>query len=186
MGPSVHGVSAITSLGRTPYSVTGWALRTPAPGFWGRRIMRRRAEARARGERLVPAADSFGLLKKLLEDGEIVSVFFDMPGGHETRFLGKPVMLASGSARLAVQADALVLPIRTRRAGHRVWVDVGSPLDPRAFAGPEELHAALAAVHERWILELPAMMEDPNRIGVWEQGATAEAWIKPERRPPTT
>jgi lauroyl/myristoyl acyltransferase len=180
MGPYILCASVATAVGRTPYSVSGWGFQTPSPGYWGRRIMRRRAEALARGERLVPAAGSFPLLKKLLEDREIVIVFFSMPGSQETRFLGKPAMLASGSARLAVQADALIVPLRARRAGHRVWVDVGVPLDPRGYPGWEELHAALATVHERWILELPASMEDPKREGAWEEGAGPQAWMRPE------
>ncbi len=107
-------------------------------------------------------------------------VFFDMPGPRETRFLGKPVMLADGSAQLAVRTDALVLPLRARRAGIHVWVDVGAPLDPRGFAGPEELHDALAAAHERWILKRPEAMEDPSSTG-WEHGATPHAWTAPGR-----
>jgi hypothetical protein len=151
------------------------------PGYWGRRIARRRQEARARDERIVHSAGSFALLKALLEEGQVVGVYFAMPGSRETHFLGKTVMLASGSARLAAATDALVVPIRTRRVAHRVWVDVGEPLDARELDGEEELHEALAAVHERWILELPASMEDPNREGAWQQSATAEAWLRPER-----
>jgi hypothetical protein len=41
------------------------------------------------------------------------------------------------------------------------------------------LHEALARVQEDWILELPATMEDPNRIGSWEGGASAEGWGSP-------
>jgi lauroyl/myristoyl acyltransferase len=179
-GPYLLGVSAIAPLGRTTYSASSWALLPPAPGYWGRRIARRRQEARARDERLVHSAGSFALLRALLQEREVVSVFFAMPGSRRTQFLGKTVMLASGSARLATETDALVLPLRTRRAGHRVWVDVAEPLDPRELGGLEELHEALAAVHERWILELPASMEDPNREGAWERSATAEGWLRPE------
>jgi lauroyl/myristoyl acyltransferase len=181
VGPYLLGVSVIAAFGRTPYSVAGtWLFETPGPGYWGRRIARRRAQARARDERLICAVDSFAVLRSLLAEGEVVSVFFAMPGHRETRFLGKPVMLASGSARLAAQTDALVVPIRTRRSGHRVWVDVCPPLDPRDFSGSEELHDALAAVHERSILQLPATIEDPNREGAWEQGASMRAWIRPQ------
>jgi lauroyl/myristoyl acyltransferase len=179
-GPYLLGVSAVAALGATTYSTSSWAHFTLTPGYWGRRIARRRQEARARDERLVRSAGSFALLKALLEDGQVVGVFFAMPGSRRTRFLGKTVMLASGSARLAAASDALVVPIRTRRVGRRVWVDVAEPLDPRELDGEDELQDALAAVHERWILELPANMEDPNREGAWEQSATAEAWLQPE------
>jgi lauroyl/myristoyl acyltransferase len=86
-------------------------------------------------------------------------------------------MLAEGNAQLAVRADAIVLPVRARRVGHRVWVDVAKPFDPRELT-VDQLHDALAALHERWILENPATMEDPRSIG-WEHGATAEAWVQP-------
>jgi lauroyl/myristoyl acyltransferase len=179
-GPYNLGVSVISRFGRTVYSATAWGLQTPTPSYWGRRVAHRRAQARARDERLLQAAGSYALIERLLEQGEVVSVFFAMPGSRETIFLGKPVMLAAGSARLAIAADALILPIRVRRAGHRVHVDACPPLDPRAFTSLDDLHAALAAVHERWILEHPAAMEDPNRVGAWEQGATAQAWRRPE------
>jgi lauroyl/myristoyl acyltransferase len=179
-GPYLLGVSAIAPLGRTTYSASAWALLPPTPGYWGRRIARRRHEARARDERLVHSAGSFTLLRALLQEREVVSIFFAMPGSRRTRFLGKTVMLASGSARLATETDALVVPLRTRRVGHRAWVDVDEPLDPRELGGCEELHEALAAVHERWILEFPASLEDPNREGAWVQSATAEAWLRPE------
>jgi lauroyl/myristoyl acyltransferase len=183
VGPYLLGVSVIAPFGRTLHSVAGtWLFEEPAPGYWGRRIARRRTEARARGERLICAVNSFAVLETLLAEGEVVSVFFAMPGHRKTRFLGKPVMLAFGSARLAAQTDALVVPIRTRRSAHRVWVDVEKPLDPRDFTGPEQLHDALATVHERWILESPATIEDPNREGAWEDSASALGWMLPEPR----
>jgi len=88
-------------------------------------------------------------------------------------------MLTDGSARLAQEADAPILPLRPRREGHRVWMDIQAPLDPRDFADAQELHRALAGVHERLILELPHTLEDPHRPGFWEEGATADAWTKP-------
>jgi lauroyl/myristoyl acyltransferase len=125
----------------------------------------------------LPAKGSFRTIQALLERGESVFVAYDMPGPHETHFLGKSVTLAEGTAQLAVRADAIVLPVRTRRAGHRVWVDAAKPLDPRGLT-VDQLHHTLAAVHERWILENPAAMEDPREIG-WEHGATPERWVQP-------
>ena len=106
-------------------------------------------------------------------------VYFDMPGRRETRFLGKPATLADGSARLSVEADVPILPVRARRVGHRAWLDVAAPLDPRDFADVGDLHDAMAAVHESWILEFPAAMADPRGFG-WADGATADAWTRPE------
>jgi hypothetical protein len=183
LGPFFMLMSVVTMLGYIPYAVAApWFFAKPSPDYWGRRLARWRQQTAARGERLVPSEGSFAVLRTLLERGSLVNVYFDMPGSRETSFLGKPVMLASGTARLALETDALVLPMRARRERHRVWVDVEAPLDPHEFAGVDDMHDTLAAIHEHWVLELPATLEDPNRPGAWEQSATAEAWRRPSPR----
>jgi lauroyl/myristoyl acyltransferase len=181
LGPFFYGAEIVHSLGHTQYSVAApWLFQTPPPGPWGMRLSRWSEAISARNERLIYSVGSFEVIEALLEQREIVKLYYDMPGGQPTQFLGKPVMLSGGSARLALQTDALVLPTRVRRVGHRVWMDVAQPLDARDFTSLEELHTALATAHERWILELPATLEDPNRDGAWERGATARAWTRPE------
>ena len=158
------------------YLVPGaWFFEPPSSDHWGRRLARWR---KGTDSRLVPAKGSFRIIQALLERGERVLLFFDMPGARETRFLGKPAMLADGTAQLAIRADALVVPLRARRDGHHVYVDVAEPLDPRQCAGVDELIDMLAGLHERWILELPETMADPRTFG-WEQGASANAWVPP-------
>ncbi len=177
LGPYFRTMSVFAALGQVPFSVAGrWFFEKPSPDYWGRRVARWR---RGCSTRLIRSDGSFPILLALLERGELVFIFFDMPGPRGTRFLGKPTMLADGTARLAMQTGALVLPLRARRVGHRVWVDAGAPLDPHDFADVNELHCALAALHESWILELPATMADPNSFG-WGEGATPAAWIRPE------
>jgi benzoate-CoA ligase family protein len=161
--------------GRHTYVVPGaWFFEQPEPGYWGRRLARWH---KGMPSHPVPATGSFRTIQALLEHGESVFLSYDMPGPRETYFLGKRATLAEGTAQLAVRADAIVLPVRTRRAGHRVWVDAARPLDPRQST-VDQLHNALAALHERWILEDPAAMEDPRQTG-WQHGATAEAWLQP-------
>jgi lauroyl/myristoyl acyltransferase len=158
------------------YSVVGaWFMQTPSHDYWGRRLARWRKGAKSRP---VPARGSYPILAALLARGELVYLFYDMPGSRETHFLGKTAMLADGTARLALETDALVVPLRARRVGHRVWVQAAPALDPREHGGAEELHHALAAHHERWILEEPPMMADPNSFG-WEHGAGARGWSRP-------
>ncbi len=169
---------------RTAYAIAGpWFFEEPTSDYAGRRLARWRKGIEPRNERLLPSQGVFVQLRALLGQGELALMFFDMPGSRRTQFLGKPVMLATGTARLAVEADALVLPIRARREGHRVWTDVQAPLDPRDFSSREQLQDALADIHERWILERPGALEDPNRRGAWEGGASASAWARPERPP---
>jgi hypothetical protein len=175
-GPFFHSASIGPSLGRMVYAVGGpWVFAQPTADYWGRRVVRRLEGLQAQDGRLVFSVGSFGVVKALLEERELVILHFDVPGHHETRFLGKPVMLTTGSAKLAMLTDALVVPMRLRRKGHRVWLDAHPPLDPREHEDIEQLHGALAAVHEQWILELPATFEDPRRTGFWE-GANAEGW----------
>lgn len=179
LGPYFLQISALTALGCRPFAVSApWFFEDPTPDYWGRRLARWRRGIAARNERLVCSVGAFPVAKALLERGEIVLSYLDMPGGTRTQFLGKPVMLSSGTSQLAFQAQALVLPVRARRAGSRVWTDVFEPLDPHDFASAKELHRAVAAVHERSILELPETLEDPNRAGAWENGATPSEWAR--------
>lgn len=176
VGPYAGATSIVRSLGHVPYSVAGpWYFEPPSHDLWGRRLAHWR---KSQGTRLIRSTGSFATLLALLEGGETVYLFFDLPGSHRTRFLGRPTMLADGSARLAMQSDALVLPVHSHRVGHRSRFDVGAPLDPRRFAGADELHDALAAIHERCMLEHPEEMEDPRGFG-WH--ATSAEWSRPKR-----
>ncbi len=184
LGPYFLQMSAFGSSPRRPFAVSApWFFEEPTPDYWGRRQARWWQGIADRDERLVRTVGSFPLVKALLERGQIVLSYFDMPGSARTEFLGKPVMLSSGSAQLAFQTQALVLPLRARRDGARAWTDVFEPLDARDFDSALNLHRALAAVHERSILELPETLEDPNRDGAWNDGAGAEEWVrlKPHR-----
>jgi lauroyl/myristoyl acyltransferase len=185
LGPFFHTASLGASVGRTLYAVGGpWCFEQPSPDYWGRRVVRRLEGLREHGGRLVRAAGCFPVLHTLLREGELVLLQFDVPGHRATDFLGKPVALADGSVRLSLQTGAPIVPVRPRREGHRVWMDIAAPLNPDDFAGAQELHTALAAVHERFILELPHTLEDPRRPGSWEEWATPSSWIKPASRRP--
>ena len=181
LGPIFLHLSAITSRKRAFIVSAPWWFEDPTPDYWGRRLAHWWKRVERRDDRSVCSVGAYPVLRELLREGELVVVYFDMPGSRPTRMLGKQVMLASGSARLACETDSLVLPVRSRREGHISWTDVAAPLDPRQFSSHEELHDALAAVHERFILELPATLEDPNRAGAWAGGATAAGWTPPPR-----
>jgi hypothetical protein len=169
---------ALASVGCAPYVVAGpWYFEQPSHDYWGRRLARWHKGARCR---LVLSSGSFPALKALVERGKTVMIYFDLPGSRETGFLGKTATLADGTARLASDTEAIVLALRVRRAGEAVWLDVAEPLDARELADVDELHAALAKIHERWILEYPAAMNDPREFG-WGQGARPDAWVRPER-----
>jgi lauroyl/myristoyl acyltransferase len=179
LGPYFRKSKRLVRLGLTPYVVAGeWFLAEPTPDYWGRRLARWR-----RGLPEVPlvrARGSYAVLRTVLAAGRTALVYFDMPGSHETEFLGKRVMLVDGTARLAAETDALVVPVRSVRDGHVIRLEVFDALDPRDFQGADDLHVALAGVHERLILERPAAMADPASFG-WEGFATASCWLRPPR-----
>ena len=55
-------------------------------------------------------------------------------------------------------------------------MEAEASIDPRELGGVDQLHDALTRLHERWILQDPASMEDPRNIG-WEDGAGAQEWV---------
>jgi lauroyl/myristoyl acyltransferase len=186
--PFIFVMGLVVERGGTPFSVSApWLFAKPEPGEWAQRLDRWwQGIIERRRERLVSSVGSFAVLRALLEQGETVYLFFDMPGSRETRFLGKPVMLSTGSARLAFETGAPILPTRTWREGSRFHTEIGEPLDPRDYTSVEELHDALAAVHERWILMAPEALEDPRRAGAWEESATPTSWTRPPAPPAAT
>jgi hypothetical protein len=185
LGPFFLGAAGICSLGVELYSTTGpWLLEPPTAGYWGRRVDRWIREIAARGEHLISTTGAFDVVRVLLEEGRLVKLFFDMPGGTRTEFLGKPVMLASGSARLAWMTGALLVPMHLRRSGHGGVLRFGAPLDATAHESHESLHRALASIHERAILEDPSGLEDPNRPGGWEHRALPSGWTRSQDEAP--
>jgi lauroyl/myristoyl acyltransferase len=124
----------------------------------------------------VDADASFERLCALLADGHIVTLAFDWPGATATRFLGRPVSMASGTARLAHHTGALVVPMRRTVRRWRGHATFGPAIDPRDHGDRRSLHEHLATVHERWIREDPAALEDPRRPGCWGPAATSAGW----------
>ncbi len=179
LGPYYQTSSVGELLGSPVFALVGdWMLGEFQPGYWGRLIARRVDGMRTNGARILPAAGSFPVLLALLQAGESALIQFDVPGRERVQFLGKPVMMRTGTAKLSMQSGALVAPVRTRREGHHVWLDAAKPLDPHDFSDALEMHCALASLHEPWVLEYPQALEDPLRSGAWV-GATPEGWPTP-------
>jgi lauroyl/myristoyl acyltransferase len=183
LGPFNMVISVYRRVDRAPHILAApWMFEPLAPGAWGRRTARWLESGRAAGARWVrTTAGAFATATALLESKALVLIAFDVPGSRTTRFLGKPVDLASGTARLAVATNSLVLPVRVRREGTRTHLDYAPALDPGEFFDADELHDVLAARHEEWILEEPEALEDPRRPGAWEGQADAGAWVRPIR-----
>jgi lauroyl/myristoyl acyltransferase len=188
MGPMHLHVSALGVRGVHTYAVSApWFFEPPSHDYWGRRLAHwwHRLEHQRKNERVVYSPGSIPVLSALLQAGEHVLIYFDMPGGRSTPFLGKPVMLATGTARLAIETGSPVVPLRAIRVGAGARTEVGEALNPRDYGDAEELQDALAARHERWVLEQPETMEDPDRPGAWEGGASELEWIRAGRDQPS-
>lgn len=122
-------------------------------------------------------------VKQLVLDGHVVCIAMDIPGSTETRFLDKPLRLASGVARVALECDVPVLPLTS----HRVPADprgcgalkIHPALYPSDFSDAEELLQRLFGIHERAWLAWPEAIDDPlrllkrDRVRRWKEPATA-------------
>ena len=131
------------------------------------------------GVPLITAKGCFAEVSGHLSCGAVVVMAFDMPGSAESLFLGRPVALASGTARLSHLTGALVVPVMRYFRRWRPRTVFAPPIDPARHAGWPGVHVALAARHERWILEQPAALEDPRRTAAWEASASALRWGAP-------
>lgn len=170
------GISVAEQAGAPVHPVAGAWLADPPSADLPERVRVWRDAYAAAGITPVDAAGSFERLRALLEDGQIITLAFDWPGGTATDFLGRTVMMAAGTARLSHRTGALIVPTRRMQRRWRPRTRFAPALDPRGYDGWERLHRALAAVHEEWILEDPAALEDPRRAGAWGAGAIAAGW----------
>lgn len=164
---------------RDVHQVAGGWLVNPNPARRSSRARRWRAIFERAGVPLIAAHGCFETVAGLLRSGAVVVMAFDWPGSAEATFLGKPVSLASGTARLSESTGALVVPAVRHFEGLQLRTTFGPPLDPALHRGWRHIHDELAARHERWILECPAALEDPRRPGAWEEAARPERWDHP-------
>jgi len=175
-GPFYRSLLIFRELGRIPWAVCGsWFFGEHTRDYWGRRLHHWWTETYTH---LIDAPGSRPTVQRLLADGELVSITFDLPGPRPTQFLGKPMMLAEGTARLAVETGALILPMQIRRAGSGARQEFAPAIDPRALGDVDAVHKVIGDTHERWILEDPASMADPRGFG-WNEWATPHSWIEP-------
>ncbi len=182
VGPFYRLQCARTFDDRVTYLVPGpWFFEQPKPGYWGRRLARWHKGMKSRP---VPARGSFRL-----DPGTARTGRGRVPGPSTCRVRERPASWASGRRWRKATPSWRFGPTRSScRCVHGVSATACGWMSQRRWTretdGRGELHNALAAVHERWILEYPAAMKDPRRSG-WEEGASPQAWVAPARPTPT-
>lgn len=124
-------------------------------------LIRHRRTCEMTGVTMVPAAGSFETFVSQLHAGGGVIIAGDVPGRSTVSFLGQRICVASGMARLAVEADVPIVPL-TLHPGPIQRARVQEPLHPRDFGSdvPALLQAAWDA-HAPAVEEWPAALETP-------------------------
>ena len=127
------------------------------------------------GFEMLRAQNSARRLITLLKSEETVLLALDLPGRTSTQFLGKPVDMTDGTARLASMTDSLIVPVAVLPRGRKWYIHVDEAVDPRDYASTTDLHQTLATIHERLIMRAPDHLENPLRDGGWAR-ATRDGW----------
>jgi lauroyl/myristoyl acyltransferase len=123
----------------------------------------------------VRALGSARTFTRVLENGGRVLLNLDVPGKTPVRFLGKPVELMSGTGKLAMSTDSVVVPVVPLPHGRRWRLHLGAPLDPREFDTWDELLQTAVTAVEELVLQAPEYLETPLRDGGWAE-ATRDGW----------
>jgi lauroyl/myristoyl acyltransferase len=148
-------------------AVGDYLLAPAPPGYNGYQNEQTRTLLTRSGCRLVRAAGSRDVFAAVLRAGGRVLVHFDVPGTAPVRFLGTTVEVKSGTARLAMETDAVVVPVALLPDGRGWRIHVAEPLDPRDHADWPSLLQAVADAHEPLLLQAPEQLESPLRDGGW-------------------
>jgi hypothetical protein len=147
-----------------------WLFTERFDGYEGHRAVSLRRTVEEAGGRWIRPNGAYALCEALLRRGEFLLIAFDVPGSHETTFLAKQAWVPSGFARLAMATGAPIVPIAAGREGHRLFVRLGAVIDPRDYAGVDELVDHLARVMGDEILTRPAERERvPFLSSLWSR-----------------
>jgi hypothetical protein len=128
-------------------------------GYYGYKARDRRRRGEAAGVRYVPVGGSYETFRDLLTRRETCLVMCDVPGSMSTHMAGKPAQLASGTARLAHETGAIVVPILGLLHPDGPHVEILEPIDPHDLAGPQELLDRLAEIYGEAMVRHPEQVE---------------------------
>ena len=175
VGPLAGWVPLIRSLRPVLFPQGDWLTNDPQPGYKGYQIEHRRKLYQDAGAEMLHHVGSAPRVFRTLRAGGAVLITMDVPGNRRTPFLGKAVDFDDGTASLAVKCNSLVVPAALVPAGRRWDIHIGDALDPDDFTGVDELHLAIARIHEEHILRYPEHLE-PVVHGLWAS-VTRDGWL---------
>jgi lauroyl/myristoyl acyltransferase len=174
-GP-VGGIGNLPRAVGPVYQAVGDYLFAPAPpGYNGYQNEQTRKLLTRAGFRPIRAHGSRATFAAVLREGGRVLINPDVPGTAPVRLLGKTVEVKSGTARLALETDAVIVPVAILPHGRGWTIHVDEPIDPRAHAAWETLLQAVFSAHEPYLLRAPQILESPLRAGGWAV-ATRDGW----------
>lgn len=172
------------SVGRhgIPIHIVGdkWYQTVPKSSWAGLRARQHIATVLSHGvQPLLATAGAFATMCDKLRAGDVVAISSDLPGSTPTTFLGRPVLAASGAARLAVETGALIVPVTAWRGGKIQTVRVEDPLPTDATMDASTILAAIFRSHEAAILEWPEALERPAKRFAFADPADVEKFGYP-------
>lgn len=115
----------------------------PLRGHQGRWVKTQNVWAEEAGARWVRKPGSFEVVRELLRRGELCWMNWDALGRTPSRFLERPVLVASGIARLALELDVPVLPALVLRRGLGQAAVLGAPVPVAPGEDPQVLTARI-------------------------------------------
>lgn len=148
-----------------PMSVLlGPALFGPQPAT-SAGLLRRQLLAAFRAGRdvtLLNARNSYDTARAVLREGGVVWLGCDLTGTTPVRFLGRTYYVPSGTARLAMDTGAPVLPVSAFRYGRLERLEVQEALRPQDHADHRALLQAVFDRHAPAVLAWPEAVERPR------------------------
>ena len=180
-GPFPGVTAAIASRTDRLHVVTGAWMFLPYEGdAESARRVRWLANLQALPVTLVGNAGSYGALADALRAGDAVLTAFDAPGSRPTPSCEQTIRLASGTARLAVETGALVVPIWRARERWRMRTVVGEPIEPGN--DPDDLHERLARAALRLDPRSSGRARGPHAGGLVGRPASRSPALPPGAR----
>jgi lauroyl/myristoyl acyltransferase len=116
----------------------------------------------ALGTTIIPTGGGLNAILDLLEPGMVMGIAGDLPGKTPIKFLGRDVLAASGTARVAMKSNSPVVLVTHERDDAGVpYIQVHPPIEPSDFSTPEDLIAEILLRHSRAFLAWPEAVETP-------------------------